>query len=303
MSTKMLFEVQAPLVLAKAKEDLGVNNIWKYLRYIRMFLDRSRLEYDGKDISYAVYNTLLWSGKVALVKDKIMGLVVAKIIDGKKNYNNEYETIDVEAENGYKRKNVEVGKDAIVIYHDTTRIAPIIYIWAIANEVIAREDIIRTQDNMLRKPIMVDGVGEDFDNGMVKASNVLSGVSFINSKKKGKQNVMDAQGLEVLNLQVGNAYKGSELWASRKNLEELICDYLGYSTVKNEKRERVNVPEVMNENSVGMTFFESYEFYQRKAVEDAKKVFDGELKYTLLLKKPIEEKEEKEDVSIKDNME
>ena len=300
MSTKMLFELQAPLVIAQAKEDLGVNNIWKYLRYIRMFLDRSRLEVNGKDISYAVYNALLWSGKVALVKDKILGVVVAKIVEGKKNYNNEYETIDVEAENGYKRNNVKVGVDAIVIYHDNTRIAPIIYIWAIANEIISREDIIRTQDNMLRKPIVVEGVGEDFDNGMVKASNILSGVALINSKKKGKQNVMESQGLEVLNLQVGNAYKGAELWQSRKNLEELICDYLGYSTVKNEKRERVNVPEVMNENSVGMTFFESYEYYQRKAVEEAKSVLGVELKYTLLLKKPVEEKEENEDVSNED---
>ena len=41
---KMLFEVQLPLVIAKAKEDLGVNNIWKYLRYIRMFTERSKLK-------------------------------------------------------------------------------------------------------------------------------------------------------------------------------------------------------------------------------------------------------------------
>ena len=44
--------------------------------------------------------------------------------------------------------------------------------------------------------------------------------------------------MEVLSLQVGNSYKAPEVWASRKNLEEMICDYLGYVTAKNEKRER-----------------------------------------------------------------
>ena len=294
---KMLFQLELPTAVAKAKEDLGVNNLWKYLRYIRMFMERSKLVYKGQDISYPVYNTLLWQGAVALVKDKILGLVIASIDSGKKDYNGYYTEVNVSAENGYKRTGVKVGEECIIMYHDSTRIAPIIYIWAIANEVIAREDIIRQQDNMLRKPILVDGVGEDFDNSMVKASNVLSGVSFITKKsKKSKANVMDSDGIEVLNLQVGNAYKGAELWTSRKNLEELICDYLGYSTAKNEKKERVNVPETMNENSIGMTFYEAYLYYQHKAVDECREKLGEELEFIELLKKP-EEMEDKEDVS------
>ena len=293
--SKMLFELSLPIDIAKAKEDLGINNLWKYLRYIRMFMERSRMEYDGKDVSYTFYNNLLWGGVTALVKDNIIGLVIAKVVDGKKNVNGDYDTVDLEAENGWKRKNVKVGKDCVLCYADETRIPPIIYIWALANEVISIEDIIRTQNNMLRKPILVDGIGADLDDAMVKASNVLSGVAFINKKGgKSKSNVMDANGMEVLNLQVGNSYKGAELWASRKNYEEFICDYLGYPTAKNEKRERVNVSETNNENSIGMTFYASYDAMQRKCVEEAKSVLDIDLVYTELISKP-EESEVKED--------
>ena len=293
---KMIFQVQLPLEIAKAKEDLGINNIWKYLRYIRMFKERSRLvdKKTGIDISYKVYEILLWNGVVALVNDKIMGVIACKVDSGVKDANGNYTRVNVTGENNYKKKNLEVGVDCILMYHDSTRIAPIIYIWAIANEIITRENIIRQQDMMLSKPILIDGVGEEFDNSMVKASNVLSGVAFINRKgKKTKQNVMDSDGMEVLNLQVGNSYKGAELWGSRKNLEELICDYLGYVTAKNEKKERVNLSETNNENSIAMTFYEDFLIHQKKAVEDAKKI-DIDLEFTELLKKP-EEKEVIED--------
>lgn len=301
--SKMLFEVSLPLDIAKAKEDLSINNLWKYLRYIRMFMERSRMEHDEKDISYTFYNNLLWDGVTALVIDNIIGLVIAKVVDGKKDVNGDYVTVDLEGENGWKRKNVKVGKECVLCYADETRIPPIIYIWALANEVISIEDIIRTQNNMLRKPILVDGIGADLDDAMVKASNVLSGVAFINKKGgKSKSNVMDANGMEVLNLQVGNSYKGAELWASRKNYEEFICDYLGYPTAKNEKRERVNVSETNNENSIGMTFYASYNAMQRKCVEEAKSVLNIDLKYTELISKP-EEKEEKENGSNENEVE
>ena len=298
--SKMLFEVQLPPAIAQAKEDLGVNNIWKYLRYIRMFLERCSMKCKGVDISYSVYNKLLWNGVVAFVKDTILGLVACKVVDGVKDQNGNYLTVNVEAENNYRKRNLKVGVDCCLLYHDTTRIPPIIYIWAIANEIITREDIIRTQDNMLRKPILVDGVGEDFDNAMVKTSNVLSGVSFIN-RKGSKKNVMDTNGMEVLNLQVGNSYKGAEVWSSRKNYEELLCDYLGYTTVKNEKRERMNTTEVVNENSIGMTFFESFCFNQDEAKESIKNILGEEVEITYHLKRE-EPKEETKDVSNENEM-
>lgn len=297
--SKMLFEVQLPLVIAQVKEDLGVNNIWKYLRYIRMFLERCSMKHRGVDISYSAYNILLWDGVVAFVKDKIYGIVACKVIDGKKNANGNYAYVDVQTEDGsYKKKNLKVNEDCVLMYHDTTRIPPVIYIWAIANEIITREDIIRTQDNMLRKPILVDGIGEDFDNSMVQASNVLSGVSFINRKTK-KKTVMQDEGMEVLNLQVGNSYKGAELWNSRKNFEELLCDYLGYTTVKNEKRERMNTTEVVNENSVGMTFYESFLFNQDMAKKQIKEYLDEEIEITNHLKTS---KEDNENVSNEKEM-
>ena len=299
--SKMMFELEVPFAVAKAKEDLGINNLWKYLRYIRMFIERTAMYVDKVNISYQVYNILLWNGVVAFCKDKVLGLVVGKVVDGKKDANGNYVEINFEGENGYKRKNLKVDVDCVLIYADATRIPPVIYLWAIANEVITREDIIRTQDNMLRKPILVDGIGEDLDNAMVKTSNVLSGVAFINKKGSKKGNVMDSNGLEVLNLQVGNSYKGAELWASRKNYEELICDYLGYTTVKNEKRERMNTTEVNNENSVGMTFYESYMLLQRKGKEDIKRVLGFDVEIVELIKKP-EEKEESENVGSKVEM-
>lgn len=301
MSTKMLWEVALPPALAKAKEDLGVGNIWKYLRYYRMFIERFLLKHDGKNISYPVYNNLLWSGVVAFYNDKVSGLQVCRVSNGIKDANGDYVKVDIEGENGYKQKNLKVGEDVVLMYADGTRIPPVVYIWAIANEIISREDIIRTQDNMLRKPILIDGVGEDLDNALVKASNVLSGVAFMNRKgKKNKDNVMNDKEMEVLNLQVGNSYKGRELWDSRKNYETLICDYLGYTTVKNEKAERMNTTEVEHENSIGNTFYASCLELQKLAIKQVREVFGIELELVELLK---QEKEETENVSIEENME
>ena len=290
--SKMLFQLELPPAIAKAKEDLGVGNIWKYLRYYRMFIERFSLKHKGVDLSHATYDCLLWNGVVALYYDKVSEMIIpCRISNGKKNPIGEYYEVDIEGENNYVKRNLKVNKDVVLMYADGTRIPPIIYIWAIANEVISREDIIRTQDNMLRKPILVDGVGEQFDNAVVKASNVLSGVAWMNRKGKGKNkdNIMSDSPLEVLNLQVGNSYKGKELWDSRKNLETLICDYLGYTTVKNEKAERMNQAEVEHENSIGQTFYESALELQKLAIKQVKEFLGEELEFTKLLK-PVEVK-------------
>ena len=301
MSTKMLWELKAPTIIAQVKEDFSLNNIWKYLRYYRMYLERFALKHDGKDITRRIENLLFWRGKVALCNDEVFGLIVAEIDRETTNPNGEIISVDVSAENGYKRKNLKVGKDVVILYADETRIAPVLYIWAIANEVITREDIIRTQDNMLRKPILVKGVGEDFDNALVKASNVLSGVAWFNEKsKKGKDNVMSADEMEVLNLQVGNAYKGAELWDSRKHFDELLCDYIGYVTVKNEKRERVNTLEVENENSVGRTFYNSAVRLHEDCVKEVQEVLGKTIEFTKMLEI---DKEVKEDGGNEENVE
>ena len=301
MSTKMLWEVRAPEIIARVKEDFSLNNIWKYLRYYRMYLERFSIEVDGVNLTRRVENILFWRGKVAFVKDVVFGLIACEIDEEKTNPNGELIKVSVSGENGYKKKNLEVGKDVVVLYADETRIAPVIYIWAIANEIVEREDIIRTQDNMLRKPILVKGVGEDFDNALVKASNVLSGVAWFNEKsKKGKDNVMSSDEVEVLNLQVGNAYKGAELWDSRKHFDELLCDYVGYVTVKNEKRERVNTLEVENENSVGRTFYNSAVALHERCVKQVKEVLGFSMKFKKMLEV---EKEVSENGGIKENVE
>lgn len=291
---KMLWEVNAPIAIAKAKEDMSVGNIYKYLRYYRMFKARVNFKYNDEDYSDRINNLLFWRGCCALVKDLLYGLVVCEIDETKsvRNPNGKLVKVSVSAENGYKRKDLEVGKDCVILYADETKYAPVLYIWAIANEIIDREDIIKTQDNMLRKPIIVTGEGEELDNAFAKIQNILSGVQWFNlkPKTKGSSNVLFDKPAEVLNLQVGNAYKGAELWASRKNFEELICDYLGYTTTKNEKRERMNTLEVKNENSVGMTFYKSFIRTIEKGLEDAKKIG-----LNIELEKILEEEEVKDD--------
>lgn len=301
--SKMLWELNAPLVIGKVKEDFSLNNIWKYLRYYRMYMERFSIYREKEDLTRSIENTLFWRGKVALYKDSVLNKVIACDIDEEYlDPNGNIVKVDVSAENGYKRRKLEVGKDVVILYADETRVAPVLYIWAIANEIISVEDIIKTQNNMLRKPILVDGVGEDLDNAIVKASNVLSGVAWLNRKgKKSKENIMDEKNLEVLNLQLGNAYKGLELWDSRKHYEELICDYMGYGTTKNEKRERMNTDEVNLENSIGQTFYKSAVRLHEKMVEDVKSVFGESLEFVKNLEN--EKKEVSENGSNKTNLE
>ena len=55
---KMLWELQAPLAIAKAKEDLGVDNIWRYLRYYKMYMARFKWVVGDKDYTNAIENIL-----------------------------------------------------------------------------------------------------------------------------------------------------------------------------------------------------------------------------------------------------
>lgn len=295
--SKMLWELKAPLVVAQAKEDMGLNNIFKYLRYYRMFIERFRWKYKGRDLTRRIEDKLFWRGKVALVNDAVFGLVVAEIDEEKTDPNGELVKISVNAENGWKKKNLEVGKDAVVLYSDQTRLAPVLYIWAIANAIIEREDIIKQQDNMLRKPIVVAGEGAELDNAIAKIGNVLSGVEWFNLNPKKKDgNIMNDKGLEVLNLQVGNAYKGKELWESRGKFEELIKDYLGYTSVNNQKKERMIQAEVSQSESVCDTFYKSSVELRETCKEDVLKVLGEELE----LEKVLEQKEEQEEVTMND---
>ena len=287
---KMLWELKAPLVIAQAKEDMSLNNIFKYLRYYRMFIERYKWTYKGQDLTNRIEQKLFWRGKVALCKDPVFGLVVAEIDAEKTDPNGNIVSVSVSAENGYKRKNLEVGKDVVILYSDETRFAPVLYIWAIANAIIEREDIIKQQDNMLRKPIVVTGEGAELDNVMTKMNNVLSGVEWfnLNPKQKGGDNILTSKPLEVLNLQVGNAYKGKELWESRGKLEELIKDYLGYSTVNNEKKERMITAEVNQSTSICDTFYKSATYLREDCVNKVKEVLQEELE----LEKILEQKKE-----------
>lgn len=299
----MLWELKAPLVIAKAKEDLGLDNIFKYMRYYRMFLERFKWTYKDIDLTNRIENKLFWRGKVALVKDPVYDLVVAEIDTEKTDPNGTIVEVSVSAENGYKRKNLKVGKDVVILYSDETRFAPVLYIWAIANQIIEREDIINQQDNMLRKPILVTGEGAELDNAMTKLANVLSGVEWFNLNPKNKKdgNILLDKGMEVLNLQVGNAYKGKELWESRGKYEELIKDYLGYSSVNNQKKERMIQAEVSQSASVCDTFYKS----SLKLREEGKKQtsvlgLEDELKLEKILE---QEKEVEENGNQKNQME
>lgn len=290
--SKMLWELKAPLVVAKAKEDMGLNNIFKYMRYYRMYIERYKWKYKDIDLTNRIENKLFWRGKVALCKDIVFGLIVAEIDEEVIDPNGNLIKVSVSAENGWKKKNLEVGKDVIILYADETRFAPVLYIWAIANQIIEREDIIGQQDNMLRKPIVVAGEGADLDNAMAKIGNVLSGVEWFNLNPKNRKdgNIMLDKGLEVLNLQVGNAYKGKELWESRGKFEELIKDYLGYSSVNNEKKERMIQAEVSQSSSICDTFYKSATGLREDCVEQVKSVLGEDLK----LEKILEERKEEE---------
>ena len=302
--SKMLWELKAPLAIARAKEDMGLNNIFKYMRYYRMYIERFAWTYKNPegikiDLTNRIENKLFWRGKVALLMDAVYGLIVAEIDDEKTDPNGHIVTVSVSAENGYKRKNLKVGKDVVILYADETMFAPVLYIWAIANEIITREDIINQQDNMLRKPILVTGEGAELDNAMAKLGNVLSGVEWFNlnpkTSKDGK--IMLDKGMEVLNLQVANAYKGKELWESRGKYEELIKDYLGYTSVNNQKKERMIQAEVSQSESVCDTFYKSALRLRDNCVEDVKSVLGAELEFEEVL----EQEKEVEDNGNQEN--
>lgn len=274
--SKMLFEPWVATCVAKAKEDMGVNSIWKYLRYYRMFLERFIWKSGKNDLSHQIEKTLFWRGQCAIVKSSLYGAVVIEIDDKSKTEdpNGNIITVSGTSETGKKFKNLEVGKDCIILYSDSTRLPPVLYLWAMSNNILDTLDIIKQQNNMLRKPIMVAGEGASFDNAVNKVMNVLSGVAWFNfNDRKGKGNSMiPEQPVEVLNLQVGNAYKGIELWDNVKHYEEYICDYLGYTTTKNEKRERMNTLEIENENSIGVTMYKAQVKERENAVKQAKEI-------------------------------
>lgn len=290
--SKMFWEVNLPINVAMAKENIGVFDLFKYCRPFRMFMARFKLKEKKQDVdlTHQFFKTMFFANRVGIAKDSVYGLVIGRINEKtmKRDPNGNLTKVDLECENGYTKKNLEVGKDIIVVKHDSTEVPPILYLWALANKVLEKESIIDQQDNMLRKPIVVTGEGEDFDNAMNNAQNVLSGLYFLNTKNKKdkkKGNILSEKAMEVLNLQLGNSYKGAELWDSRKHYEELICDYLGYTTTKNEKRERMNSLEVVNENSVGMTFYEETRSFLREGIDKANKLFGAELELTEMLKK------------------
>lgn len=298
--SKMLWEVKAPLAIAKAKEDIGLYGIFRYMRYYRMYIERYKWTYKDVDLTNRIENKLFWRGKVALCKDPVFGLVVAEITEEKQDPNGNLVTVNVEAENGFKRKNLTVGKDVVILYADETRFAPVLYIWATANDILSVEDIITQQNNMLRKPILVTGEGAELDNAMTKITNVLSGIQFMNLKPNSKEgtNIMNDKAMEVLNLQVGNAYKGKELWESRGHYEDLIKDYLGYSTVNNQKKERMIQAEVSESNSICNTFYNS----ATKMREDCQKQINSVLGEEIKLEKMLEQEKEVEDNGEKENV-
>ena len=92
--SKMLWEVKAPLAIAKAKEDMGLNNIFKYMRYYRMYIDRVRWTYKDIDLTNRIENKLFWRGKVALVNDPVYELVVCEIDVEKRDPNGTLVTVD-----------------------------------------------------------------------------------------------------------------------------------------------------------------------------------------------------------------
>lgn len=295
MATKMLFELQLPPFLAKAKEDMGMNNIFKYMRYYRMYTSRFAWKVGDKDYSYVIENTRFWRGMVCFVKDAITNELVVLTVDDKSikyDYNGKIEKLSASNDNSYVRKNLTVGKDCVLLYSDSTHLPPVLYIWSVGNSILEVEDIIKQQNNMLRKPIIIYGQGEEFDNALNKAMNVLSGIEFINLKpKSGKGSIMEDMGTGVLDLQVNNAYKGKELWESRGKYEELIKDYLGYSSVNNQKKERMIQAEVSESKSVCDTFYKDAVRLSEQAVEDIKKVLGIEVEFI----KNLEQEEVKED--------
>lgn len=260
-----LYEPWIETRVANLKEQFGNDNIFRYMRYYKMFMSQYGWYFtiDGEEVDYShlIQYERLFHSKIAFCKSPAYGLLVGTIADSdlkdaKRNPNGFITKVKVRFKDGTD-KNCTVGKDCVIMESDSTGLPPFLYLYFIASKILEKEDIISQQDNMLRKPILVAGEGEELDNALNNLANVMSGVAGFNfnpKKGKGRGNILTEKSLEVLNLQVGNAYKGAELWDSRKNYEELICDYMGYVTVKNEKKERLNSLEVTKANSVASTF-------------------------------------------------
>ena len=302
--SKMLWELELPVMIAEAKEDLSKNNIWKYMRPFKMYMSRYKLvaNVDGKkqDITYDYFSKILFGGRVGIIKDPVYGLCIGRISQEKEDANGMIEKASFEYNNGKVVSGKKVGKDMVVAYADMTHLPPILYLIAIGNKIITKEAIIDQQDNMLRKPIVITGEGEDFDNAVNNANNVLSGIEWINTKKKGGKNkkgtLLDTSEMQVLNLQLGNAYKGAELWDSRKHYEEFLCEYMGYTTTKNEKKERMNTTEVENDNSIGQTISKADEYCLRKMVEDVKEVLDVQIEVEKIMQEEVSSNGSEEDM-------
>ena len=155
------------------------------------------------------------------------------------------------------------------------------------NKIVEIEDIIKTQNNMLRKPIVLYGLGEELDNSLNTIDSVMSGVGVIAKKKKGKT-ILDDEQIEVINIQKANSYKGKELWESYNKYEEIIKDYLGYRSVNNAKKERMITDEVNQSNDVCDTFYKDSVSLREDGVKNVNSLFNIDLK----LIKNLEGKEE-----------
>ena len=117
--SKMLWELELPVMVAEAKEDFSKNNICKYMRYIKMFMSRYRLKakYDGieQDITYDYFSKILFGGKVGIIKDPVYGVCVGKIDVEKEDANGGIEKLRFEYNNGKSVSGKKVGKDVVVI--------------------------------------------------------------------------------------------------------------------------------------------------------------------------------------------
>ena len=79
-------------------------------------------------------------------------------------------------------------------------------------------------------------------------------------------------------------------------IEELIKDYLGYTSVNNQKKERMIQAEVNQSTSICKTFYDSSVELREKCKEDISKVLGIDCEFIKILK----EEEVKEDDSEKD---
>lgn len=271
-------EVSLPTIQAKTKEAVGMFSLFQYLRYYQMFLGRFKSKSGEVDLTNRIEKLLFERGVCGLYKDPAYDYpLVLEVNLKKKDPNGNYITVDAKGENGYELKDKKVGEEIFLIWSDSSHIAPLLYIIGIATKILEKEDIIDQQDNMLRKPILIYGTGEKLDNAMNKLANLLSGVQFINlaDKKSGKagkdSTIFDQDGLEVLNLESGQAYKGDKLWESRDNYEALIRDYLGYPSVNSDKKERLINAEVDKTTAFAEVRYNDDLYNRQKGYELAKK--------------------------------